>query len=81
MGGFCKYCVMHDGCSSTEKAICNSSIQKVKKATGKDGALERRQKMQCHKRTLDTSVALIQSAQKQKKTLSFKNFHAKTRDV
>ena len=56
-------------------------FQKLKKATGKDGALERRQKMQCHKRALDTSVALIQSAQKQKKTLSFKNFQAKTRDV
>ena len=69
---------MHDGCSSTEKATYNSSIQKLKKATGKDGALERRQKMQCHKRALDTSVALIQSAQK---TLSFENFQAKPRDV
>lgn len=72
---------MHDGCSSTEKAKCNSSIPKAEKATGKDGALERRQKMQCHQKALDTSVALIQSAQKPKKTLSFKNFHAKTRDV
>ena len=53
-------------------------FQKLKKATGKDGALERRQKMQCHKRALDTSVALIQSAQK---TLSFENFQAKPRDV
>ena len=56
-------------------------FKKLKKATGKDGALERRQKMQCHQKALDTSVALIQSAQKPKKTLSFKNFHAKTRDV
>ena len=56
-------------------------FQKLKKATGKEGALERRQKMQCHQKALDTSVALIQSAQKPKKTLSFKNFHAKTRDV
>ena len=55
--------------------------KKLKKDAGKDGALERHQKVQCHQRVLDTGVALIQSAQKSKKTLSFKNFHAKPRDV
>ena len=64
-----------------KKPNVTAPFKKLKKATGKDGALERRQKMQCHKRALDTSVALIQSAQKQKKTLSFKNFQAKPRDV
>ena len=61
-----------------KKPNVTTPFQKLKKATGKDGALERRQKMQCHKRALDTSVALIQSAQK---TLSFENFQAKPRDV
>ena len=61
-----------------KKPNVTAPFQKLKKATGKDGALERRQKMQCHKRALDTSVALIQSAQK---TLSFENFQAKPRDV
>ena len=64
-----------------KKPNVTAPFQKLKNATGKDGALERRQKMQCHKRALDTSVALIQSAQKQKKTLSFKNFQAKPRNV
>ena len=61
-----------------KKPNVTAPFQKLKNATGKDGALERRQKMQCHKRALDTSVALIQSAQK---TLSFENFQAKPRDV
>ena len=61
-----------------KKPNVTAPFQKLKKATGKDGALERRQKMQCHKRALDTSVALIQSAQK---TLSFENFQEKPRDV
>ena len=61
-----------------KRPLVTAPFKKLKKATGKDGALERRQKMQCHKRALDTSVALIQSAQK---TLSFENFLAKPRDV
>ena len=61
-----------------KRPLVTAPFKKLKKATGKDGALERRQKMQCHKRALDTSVALIQSAQK---TLSFENFQAKPRDV
>ena len=64
-----------------EDKLWSLVFQKLKKATGKDEALERRQKMQCHQKALDTSVALIQSAQKPKKTLPFKNFHAKAGDV
>ena len=63
---------MHDDSSDVraqKRPLVTAPFQKLKKAAGEDGALERRQKMQC------------QSAQKPKKTLSLKNFHAKLRDI
>ena len=73
--------LVYSPCQARKRPLVTAPFQKLEKATGKDKALERHQKMQCHQRALDTGVAQIQSSQKPKKTLPFKNFHAKPRDV
>ena len=45
-----------------KRPFVTTPFQKLEKASGKDGALERHQKMQYHQRALDAGVALIQSA-------------------
>ena len=44
MGGFCKYCVMHNNPSDPQaqkRPLVTAPFQKLEKATGKDGVLER----------------------------------------
>ena len=75
MGGFCKYCVMHNNPSdprAQKRPLVTAPFQKLKKATGKNGALERHQKMQCHQLALEAGIAIIRSFQKPKETLPYR---------
>ena len=75
MGGFCKYCVMHNNPSdprAQKRPLVTAPFQKLKKATGKNGALERHQKMQCHQLALEAGIAIIRSVQKPKETLPYR---------
>ena len=67
MGGFCKYCVMHNNPSdprAKKRPLVTAPFQKLEKATGKDGVLEHHQKMQCHQLALEAGIAIIRSVQK-----------------
>ena len=67
MGGFCKYCVMHNNPShpqAQKRPLVTAPFQKLEKATGKDGVLEYHQKMQCHQMALEARIAIIRSVQK-----------------
>ena len=75
MGGFCKYCVMHNNPSdprAQKRPLVTAPSQKLQKATGKDGVLERQQKLQCHKLVLKASIAIMRSVQKPKETLPYR---------
>ena len=75
VGGFRKYCVMHNNPSdprAQKRPLVTAPFQKLKKATGKNGALERHQKMQCHQLALEAGIAIIRSFQKPKETLPYR---------
>ena len=75
MGGFRKYCVMHSYPSdprAQKRPLVTAPFQMLEKATGKDGVLERHQKMQCHQLALEAGIAIIRSVQKPKETLPYR---------
>ena len=75
MGGFCKYCVMLNNPSdprAQKRPLVTAPFQMLEKATGKDGVLERHQKMQCHQLALEAGIAIIRSVQKPKETLPYR---------
>ena len=75
MGGFRKYCVMHSYPSdprAQKRPLVTAPLQMLEKATGKDGVLERHQKMQCHQLALEAGIAIIRSVQKPKETLPYR---------
>ena len=75
MGGFRKYCVMHSNPSdprAQKRPLVTAPSQMLEKATGKDGLLERHQKMQCHQLALEAGIAIIRSFQKPKETLPYR---------
>ena len=75
MGGFCKYCAMHNSPSvprAQKRPLVTAPFQKLEKATVKDGVLERHQKIQCHQLALEAGIAIIRSVQKPKETLPYR---------
>lgn len=75
MKGFCKYCVMHNNPSNPraqKRSLVTAPFQKLEKATGKDGVLERHQKMQSHQLALESGIGIIRSVQKPKATLPYR---------
>ena len=75
MGGFRKYCVMHSNPSdprAQNRSLVTAPFKMLEKATGKDGLLERHQKMQCHQLALEAGIAIIRSVQKPKETSPYR---------
>ena len=68
MGGFCKYCVMQNVLPwSQKKQLVTAPFQKLDKAIGKDGVLERHQSTNDHKLAVDAVFALIHLVENPKK--------------
>ena len=75
MGGFCKYCVMHNNPSdprAQKRPLVTAPFQELEKATGKERVLERHQKIQCHQWALEAGIAIIRSVKKPKETLPYR---------
>ena len=75
VGGFRKYCVMHNNPSdprAQKRPLVIAPFQKLEKAAGKDGILERHQKLQCCPLALEAGITIIRGVQKPKETLPYR---------